>query len=81
MLLVELDVLDLHVVLGFLVLFIQKPGHLAAFDDLLGYDLPGVLGLYLDVERIRGEDLDYRTLLAEPEAAGLHDLDIVLDAL
>ena len=69
----------MRVLLAFLL--VQEALDLAALDDLLGDDLLGVLGLHLDVEGFGGQDLDDRALLAEAEAAGLDDLDLVLDAL
>ena len=51
----------------------------AALDEVLGDDLLDVVLLHLDVERALGEDLDDRALLAEAEAAGLDDLDLVLE--
>ncbi len=81
LLLVELDVLDLHRVRRLGVLLVQEALDLAALHDLLGDDLLGVLRLDLDVKGFGGEDLDDRALLAEAEASGLDDLDLVLDAL
>jgi GNAT superfamily N-acetyltransferase len=81
LLLVELDVLDLHRFRGLGVLLIQEALDLAALHDLLGDDLLGVLGLDLDVEGLLGEDLYDRPLLAEAETTRLDDLDVVLYAL
>ena len=72
---------DLDRLGGLRVLLVQEALDLAALHDLLGDDLLGVLGLHLDIEGLLGQDLDDRPLLAEAEAAGLYDLDLVLYAL
>ena len=81
LLLVELDVLDLDRIEGLGVLLVKQALDLAPLHHLLGDDLLGVLGPHLDVEGLLREDLHDRPLLAEAEAAGLDDLDVVLDAL
>ena len=55
------------VVRPFSVLFIQEALDFAALHHLFGDDLPGVLGLHLDVEGLLGQNLDDGALSQKPK--------------
>ena len=74
---------ELHVVQrldaagGFDGFLVQKAGHDAALDQVLGDDLVHVAYLDAAVERAFGVDDDHRADLAQAEATGAHQLDLV----
>jgi hypothetical protein len=77
LLLIEADIVDLRVLLG-LIILVEEAINRSSLHDVLGNELLRVFRLDLDVERLVGKDFYDRTLFAEPEAPGLHNLDVVL---
>ena len=75
--LVEAHVLGVGDVLLVLGVLIEQALHLTAFDDVLVDDFEGVFGLHLGVEGVVGKNLHDGAFLAEAEATGGHDLNIV----
>ena len=57
---------------------IEEALNLSALDDVLVNDFAAVFGFHLGVERVVRKHLDDGAFLAETEAAGTHDLNIIL---
>jgi hypothetical protein len=78
--LVEFDVLYLYAVLLFFLL-VEQTLYFAPFYDLFGDDLLRVRRLDFHIEGFGRKDLHDGPFLAETEASGLDDLDVILDTL
>ncbi len=76
---VKADVAGTRIVFRF-VFFIEQALDLAALDDVFGNNFVRVFRTDLNVEAFVGKDFDNRTLFAETEAAGFHQLGLSLDA-
>jgi hypothetical protein len=81
LLLIELDVLDGGSLVFGIFFLVEEPGDFPPFDDLFGDDLMGVFGFYSHIEGFFRKYLDDGALLAETEAAGFYDLNLLLDIL
>ena len=82
----DLFAIEVHVLRVADVLFVfgvgvEQLGDLTAFNDVLVDDALDVLRLHLGVEGVVGHNLDDGALLAEAEAAGLDDLNVVRETL
>ena len=57
---------------------VEEAFDFSTLDDVLVDDLAAIFGFHLGVERVVGEHLHDGAFFAEAEAAGTHDLNIVL---
>ena len=78
---IEVHVLRVADVLLVLGVGVEQLGDFTTLDDVLVDDTLHILGFHLGVEGVVGHDLHDGALLAEAKAAGLDDLDVVLQAL